>query len=328
MKVLVTGASGLVGGNIARALALRGDEVVALLRAGSKAPALDDLPHRRAEGDVRDAASVGRAVDGCEAVVHAAAVASMWARRADEMESVNVGGARNVLEAALAAGVRRAVHVSSIDALGLPPGGAPLGDDEPDTHPLMPGPYAASKRRADQVARELAGRGLAVCLVNPAYVFGPWDVKPSSGRMILVIARGVPVYPTHGGNAFVAASDVVAAVLAALEKGAPGRRYIVAPHSLSYKEAFTRIARMAGARPPWLPVPRAVALLAGALGSAAQMIARRELDVNLVVARSGAIARSVASTRAHDELGVVHAPFESGVEDALRWFREHRYLTA
>jgi dihydroflavonol-4-reductase len=321
LQVLVTGASGLIGGNVARALAASGHGVVALLRPGSEAPALDGFAYRRVEGDVRDGASIGRAIAGCDAVVHAAAIVSMWRARERDMNAVNVDGSRNVFEASLRARVRRVVHVSSIDALGLRPPGRPIADEEPAGKRLMPGPYALSKRRADDIARDFAARGLPVSLIHPGFVFGPWDVKPSSGRMILAIARGMPAYPAGGANVFVAVSDVVAAVLAALEKGVTGRGYIVAPHNLTYREAFTRIARVLGVKPPALAIPRAATIALGAAGSMVQSLLARELDVNLVTARNGVIARSVSSTRARDELGVVHAGFDEAVNDAVQWFR-------
>jgi dihydroflavonol-4-reductase len=171
--------------------------VVTLLRPGSEAPALQGFAYRRVEGDVRDRASIERAIEGCDAVVHAAAIVSMWRAREREMNEVNVDGSRNVLEASLRARIRRVVHMSSIDALGLPPGGRPIGGEEPPGNRLMPGPYALSKRRADGIARDLAARGLPVCLIHPGFVFGRWDTKPSSGRMSLAIARGMPGRPRH-----------------------------------------------------------------------------------------------------------------------------------
>jgi dihydroflavonol-4-reductase len=321
MQVLVTGASGLIGGNVARGLAARGDHVVALLRPGSDAPALHGYAYRRVEGDVRDRASVERSIEGCEAVVHAAAVVSLWQAREREMNEVNVDGSRNVLAESLRARIPRVVHVSSIDALGLPPEGQSIGDEEPPSNRLMPGPYALSKRRADDVARDLAARGLPVSLIHPGFVFGPWDTKPSSGRMILTIARGMPAYPGRGANVFVGVSDVVAAVLAALERGVAGRGYIVAAHNLTYREAFTRIARVIGVRTPRLAIPTALTMALGAVGSIAQSLLGRELDVNLVTARNGAIVRTVSSSRARDELGVIHTGFDEAVEEAVRWFR-------
>ena len=321
LQVLVTGASGLIGGNVARGLAAGGHQVAALLRPGSEVPALHGFAYRRVDGDVRDPASVERAIDGCDAVVHAAALVCMWQARERDMSEVNVDGSRHVFEASLRARIRRVVHISSIDALGLPPEGRPIGDEEASGNRLMPGPYALSKRRADDVARDFAARGLPVSLIHPGFVFGPWDTKPSSGRMILAIARGMPAYPKGGANVFVGVADVVAVVLAALERGVPGRGYIVAAHNLTYQEAFTRIARVIGVQPPRLGIPPGLTLALGAVGSIAQSLLGRELDVNLVTARNAVMARTVSSTRARDELGVIHQGFDGAVAEAVQWFR-------
>ena len=337
-RFLVTGATGLAGGNLVRALAERGRRVRILVRPASNLLALRDLPEvERAEGDILDRGSLARAMREVTGVFHCAAMVSMWVPSPERMWETNVTGTRNVLEAAVEAGVRRVVHMSTVDAIGFGTAegwgtrSKPSHEGVPYANDRLGIPYMQTKHAAQELALETAGAGqVEVVVVNPTYMIGPFDVKPSSGRMILQVARGrVPGYPS-GGNNFVDVRDVAAGTMAAMERGRSGELYILGNENLSYREAFTRIARVLDAPPPRFRIPRTLALAAGGLGTAYGRLfgwaGARPEQVNLATARMGFVEHYFDGSKAVRELGMPRTPFETAVRDAHRWFADNGYL--
>ena len=187
MVTLVTGATGLLGNNIVRQLLQQGHAVRVLTRENSDTRPLAGLDVETVRGDVRDDAAVSRAVRGASGVVHAAGYVRIGWSGLATARAINVEGTRHVAEAARAEGVKL-VHVSSTDALGAATAGHPA-DEETVPRGGVLCPYVITKREAEQVILELVARGLNASIVNPGYMIGPYDWKPSSGRMLL---RGVP----------------------------------------------------------------------------------------------------------------------------------------
>jgi dihydroflavonol-4-reductase len=248
--VLVTGATGLVGNNVVRQLVARGVSVRALVRGRGEAVdrALAGLPVDRRAGGLDDARGLEAAADGTAVVIHAAAMVHCGWRHLDEMREANVEGTRRIARAARLAGARL-VHVSSVDAIGLRPDGEPADEDTPPGG--MPDcPYVVTKREAEAVVLEEVDRGLDAVIVNPVYMIGPWDWKPSSGRMLLEVGAGKGLFAPPGGNDFVDVRDVAIGILAAAEAGRTGRRYILGGHALSYLDAWRIFARVAGRMQP------------------------------------------------------------------------------
>ena len=256
MKTFVTGASGHVGANLVRALLQRGEHVVALVRPGSDTEALSGLELERREGDLRDPASLARAVDGCERAYHVAAYVSLRAGDKKEIFDTNVIGTRNLLAAAERAGVGRVVYCSSFGAVGQNPDGA---SDETwtvnpfDTHL----DYELSKAMSELEVHRAVVRGLDVVTVNPCGVVGPHDYKPSSvGKTILDFAHGkMPAY-VAGQFDFVAVRDVVAGHLLAMDKGKRGERYILSGGVHTLDQILDHLHAVTGApRPRWKVPP-------------------------------------------------------------------------
>ncbi len=183
---VVTGATGLVGNNVVRLLAQRGKSVRAVVRSAGRE--LAGLHVQTAKAPLHDERALQEAIDGASFVVHSAAMVHCGWRHRDEMHAVNVEGTRHVARAARRAGARL-VHVSSVDAVGLRSDGAPADEDTPPGG--MPEcPYVVTKREAEAVVQDEIGRGLDAVIVNPVYMIGPWDWKPSSGRMLLEVGSG------------------------------------------------------------------------------------------------------------------------------------------
>lgn len=323
---LVTGATGLLGANLVRGLAARGRRVRVLVRGpASRTAHLDDLAGvERAPGDLAEPEALARAADGCELVYHCAALVSMDARQAEAMRRANVEGTANVVAACRRAGVRRLVHASSVDAIGLPDGPAPSAEDAPwnwDRHGVD-NPYARTKLESQRLVLAACAEGLDAVVVNPAYMLGAWDLKPSSGRMILEVASGKAVGYTPGGNNFVHVEDVVAGMLAAAERGRRGELYILGNANLSYREVFTEIAAVVGARPPWLAIPWPAARLAGWGGDLVQALTGREQAVNSLTVRLGWVRHYYDPAKAVRELGLPQTPVRAAIERAVAWFRD------
>lgn len=321
---VVTGATGLVGNNVVRLLVREGRSVRAVVRSPGRA--LEGLHVQIANAALEDGAALERAFDGAATVVHSAAMVHCGWRHRDEMHAANVAGTRRVARAARRAGARL-VHVSSVDAIGLTRDGSPA-DEETPPGGMPECPYVVTKREAEQAVLDEVERGLDAVIVNPVYMIGPWDWKPSSGRMLLEVGAGKGLFAPPGANDFVDVRDVAAGIVAALGKGARGRRYILGGHSLSYLDAWRIFARAAGRMQPLGVAPRVAVRIAGWVGDAASLFTRRELPVNSAAATMSMLPHNFSSARAQRELGYRFRPFEATAADAWSWFVEHGYARA
>ena len=323
MLYLVTGATGLVGNNVVRLLLARGERVRVLTRATSDSRPLADLDVEKALGDIRDVESVERAVQGADRVIHAAAFVHIGWTNLEMSRAINVAGTANVAASSRRAGARM-VHVSSVDAMGLVPGGQPADEQTPVAGGVLC-PYVVTKREAEQAIGVEIGRGLDAVIVNPAYMLGPWDWKPSSGRMLLEVARNRGLVAPLGTNNYCDVRDVAAGILTSADRGATGRRYILGGERLSYFQAWRIFAKVTHAVPPLLPAGPLVRRLAGAAGDAWTRLTGREGDVNSAATMIAAQARNFVSTRAERELDYHPRPLVEAAEAAWQWFREHKY---
>jgi dihydroflavonol-4-reductase len=242
----------------------------------------------------------------------------------EEARAINVAGTRNVAEAALQANARM-VHVSSIDALAQWRGGPPVTEETPITGGVLC-PYVVSKREAEQVVLDLADRGLLASIVNPGFMVGPNDWKPSSGTMLISVASGWGLWVPTGSNCFCDVRDVADGILAALERGQAGRRYILAGPTMTYRQAWRLFAEVSGGTPPLFPVGPLVRYGAGYVGDVVALLTRHEPLVNSAATAISAQRRDFSSARAEAELGYRVRPLRESAADAWAWFKAHGYV--
>jgi dihydroflavonol-4-reductase len=320
---LVTGASGFLGWHIARKLLAGGAQVRVLVRSTSRLRELEGV--ETVTGDLRDAASLERAVAGCSVVYHAAADYRLWAAHPRELYDSNVEGTRNLLAAAQRAGVERLVYTSTVGCIGIPAGGE--GDeDTPVSLDDMCGPYKRSKFLAEKVVMEFAGNGFPVVVVNPTAPVGDHDFKPTpTGRIILDFVKGgMPAYIDTGLNV-VDAGDVAQGHLLACERGHNGERYILGSENLTLAEIFERLERASGVRAPARRIPYALAYAAGAVSTGWAGITGREPRAPLDGVRMARKKMWVTHAKAARELGFAPEPATAALTRAVEWFRSHGY---
>ncbi len=315
--VLVTGATGLVGGRIAQLLTGAGHRVRVLARPSSNTSHLDAGLVEVARCDITDPEAVRRAAEGCRHVYHAAGLVSPFIRDRSEYDRVNVAGTRNVLEAAASCGVERVLHVSSVATLGAKPG--MVADEATRPAGAFARGYADSKYRSEQLVREYAAsRGDAV-IVNPCIVFGPRDRQ--FVRLIRAFLRGrVPVvaFPDRRMS-LVYVDDAARGAMLALGHGARGERYVLSGATVTIREFFERLAAASGRRPPRLTVPGWLVASAATAAWAVFPLFRRRPPTSLRgVWRGGA---TFDGSRAERELGLAYTPLDAGLEATVRWLR-------
>lgn len=318
MRILVTGATGLVGSAIARELVARGHAVRALARAKSDLSNLGQLDVEITRGDILDPASLPAAMAGCEVVVHTAGLVGFRPGMREKLLRVNEEGVRNVFEAARAAGVRRALLTSSTSAQGGT-FGPRVGDEQTPSNAEWLGiDYFVSKWRGELAARAVGAKGLEVVILRPGYVLGPGDLGRSSGATVLLfVTRRLRGF-VEGGVSFCDVRDVARAHAEAVEHGRPGEVYLLGGHNLRMSEAVRRVSAICGmAEPRMIPYPVALAgAMAGELWQ--RLGGRRWLPVQFV--RSISTYTFVSSDKAARELGYAVRPFEDMARDTLRWW--------
>lgn len=327
MKALVTGATGFVGGAVARALVRAGSDVRVLARSASDLQNLEGLKVEYIAGDLRDPASLRKALAGCQHLYHVAAHYALWAKDPSIFYDINVTGTRNLLEAAREVGISRTVYCSTIGAIGLPPGGGLGTEDTPVSLDQMAGHYKRSKYLAEQVVLNMAKEGLPVVIVNPSAPVGAGDVKPTpTGQIIVDFMKGrMPAYIETGLN-IVDVDDVATGHLLAMQKGRQGERYILGCKNLMLREVFEILSRLTGVKAPSIKLPR-LAILPLAYGNQwLSNLTGRAPRIPLEGVKMAKYKMHYDCSKAIRELGIPQTPPEVALEKAVRWFREHGYV--
>jgi len=320
--ILITGVSGFVGAAVAKAFAAEGWRVRGLARASSPATNLEGFPGDIVRGDMLDAAAMARALEGCDALAHVAADYRLWAPDPEEIVRHNREGTRIVMEAALTAGVKRIVYTSSVATIAPLPGGA-AGEDRPLTEQTAIGAYKRSKVAAERlVERMVAERGLPATIVNPSTPIGPRDVKPTpTGRILVEAATGkIPAFVDTGLN-IVHVDDVARGHVLALEKGQPGRRYILGGEDVMLEALLGEVARRVGRKPPTISLPTAPLMPLAAISEAWGRLTGKEPLFTRDALKMAKYRMFFSSERAKAELGYAARPWQQAVGDALDWFR-------
>jgi dihydroflavonol-4-reductase len=329
MTTLVTGATGFVGSHVTRQLVSAGQSVRVLVRRNSNLEALAGLQVESFEGDLRDASSLERALEGVRRVFHVAADYRLWTPRPEEIYENNVEGTRRVLAAAQRASVERIVYTSTVATIAVPRHCALPNEDTHASLDEMIGHYKRSKFLAEQVAVEAAAAGVPVVIVNPTAPVGPWDWKPTpTGRIILDFLKGkMPAYVDTGLNV-AAVEDIAAGHLMAAEKGRIGERYILGARNMTLKQILDTLSAITGRPAPRVRLPHAVALAAGYADELFSRLAGREPQIPVEGVKMSRHRMFVESDKAARELGYKPTSVEAALERAVRWYEQHGYLAA
>ena len=317
--ILVTGATGFLGHNLVSFLVSSGYPVRALVRPASSWQYLRDLGVELAWGDVTDAESVRRAVEGCRYVAHGAGLFRFWGNP-QAFERTNVHGTANVMEAAQRANAEKVVHISTIAVVGNPPPGTVIHEDTP-LHPVDA--YQFSKRDGENMVRMYhRSTRLPVVILRPGAFYGPWGHYAFNRLFFEDPLKGLRIQ-VHWGKRYtfpVFVPDVARAILAALLRGQAGETYNVSGESLTHRRANVVISRLAGISAWRLNVPAGLMVaLAGAWTRLAERTGREPYyPINL----AGYVFNDwkVSSAKAQAELGFAATPFEEGARQTLEWY--------
>jgi dihydroflavonol-4-reductase len=327
MRVFLTGATGFLGSHVARALAEQGADLRLLVRPTSNLRNLEGLKAETATGDLRDPASLEKAMAGCEAVFHVAADYRLWVRDPAEMYRSNVEGTRAILDAARKNGVRSVVYTSSVATVGFTGNGRPADEDSPVSLAHMIGHYKRSKFMAEQLALEAGRAGMRVVTVNPTTPVGERDVKPTpTGRIVVdFLKRNFPAYVETGLN-LVDVRECARGHIAALEKGNSGQRYILGGENLTLKQILDKLGAISGLPSPTVKLPYFVAYVAGAVDQTFSGLLRgHEPRATIETVRMGRKKMWATSGKAERELGWKTIPADDALRRAVEWFRANGY---
>jgi dihydroflavonol-4-reductase len=330
LKAFVTGATGFLGSHVARVLEGQGAELRLLVRPTSDLRNLEGLNADRVVGDLRDAASMEKAVSGCDVVFHVAADYRLWVRDPEEMYRSNVEGTRSLLEAARKRGVRRVVYTSSVATMGFTSdhNGNVADEQSPVEIDDMIGHYKRSKFMAEQVAFKAAKSGVDVVVVNPTTPIGERDIKPTpTGRIVVdFLKRKFPAYVETGLN-LVDATECARGHVQALEKGRSGERYILGGENLTLKQILDRLAAITGLKSPTVKLPYFFAFATGVVDEMVTgRFLGREPRATIDAVRMGRKMMFVSSAKAERELGWKTVSVDGALRRSVEWFRGNGYV--
>src|SRR5262244_4475289 len=328
MKVLVTGAAGFLGSHLTRQLVARGADVRVLLRPSSSNRAIADLPLEYITGDLRDAASLDRAMLGVQRVFHVAADYRLWSKRSQDIYDSNVGGTKNLLEAARRSAVEQFIYTSTVATIAVDRPERPneFTDAKLDE---MVGHYKRSKWLAEKEVLNAAKQGFPAIVAMPTTPVGPWDWKPTpTGKIILDFLNGkMPGYVETGLN-FVGVEECAAGHLLASEKGEAGERYLLGAENLTLKELLDTLSKITGLAAPSMKIPHGLALGVAYASTAFSRLVGREPGIPVEGVKIARHMMFVDASRAQGELGFKPGPVSRALDRAVGWYEANGYVKA
>jgi dihydroflavonol-4-reductase len=319
VRVFLTGGTGFIGGEVARRLRERGDEVRALVRTPAKADRLRELGCELVQGDLSDEAALVEACRGMTAVVHGAAMYEVGvpAERRDELVDANVRGTERVLGAALTAGLSRAVYVSTVAVFGNT-GGEIAHEGWSRTSTGFTSVYEETKTCAHKRAQEIAARGLPLVTVQPGTVYGPGDTSTFGELLTQFLDGKLPALPfPEFGVSPVHRDDVAAGILLALDKGVPGESYVLTEDQVRMRELIGLLAEVSGRRPPRFTVPSAVLRALAPAGRVVGPALGFPPNLRELISSSDGVTFWARADKARDELGWTSRPLREGLQELV-----------
>jgi nucleoside-diphosphate-sugar epimerase len=319
VKVFVTGGTGFIGGAVVRQLRARGDDVVALARNPAKAAPLEALGCTVVAGDLNDERAIRAGMEGCDAVIHAAAVYEVGipvsARAA--MREANVGGTERVLGAALEAGIGKVVYVSTVGAFGNTNGRVV---DETYEHPGdgFTSEYEKTKWEAHQVAKRLIGEGLPGVIVQPGGVYGPGDTSSIGVLLDQFLSGKMPLIPFPDlGICLTHVEDVAAGIILALDKGVIGEAYILSGPVTTVREAIGVVAAATGKKAPKHALPTGVMKALTPVGPLVGKLMGQPPNLRELISSADGVTFWASHEKATRELGYQPRGLEEGLRALL-----------
>jgi dihydroflavonol-4-reductase len=328
MKVLITGADGVLGNNLVREILSRNYSVTVLIISEQyPTPGLDGLSINRMYGNILDKQIVVSAVSGHDYVIHAAASTQVYPARSSFIREVNIQGTINIIEACLQHQVKRLIHVGTANSFA--PGSLQHPGNEEGTfigyrYGLD---YIDSKYEAQQmVLQAVQKKGLNALIVNPVFMIGPYDTKPSSGVLLLELYNGRIAGYAPGSKSYIPVKDAAVAITNAITLGENGQCYILSNISLRHKEALKMMAEIMGVKPPSLDLPAAIVKLAGVIASWKGKNSGRPPALTKELAVISCEEHCYSGAKAHRDLLMPYSDFRVAIAECFEWFVEHHYI--
>src|SRR3990170_3818246 len=327
MKVLVTGANGLLGANLIRKLMRVGAAVKAFVRPLADIRVLAGTACDTFYGDILNYQDISKAVKDCTCIIHAASTTSILPRDFNFYKKINVEATGNVIRAALH-GNKKLVYVSTAQAFG--PGTKEKPGTELSDFSLghYHSGYINSKQMAQQCVLEaVKNEGLNAVVVNPTFIVGPYDMKPSSGKLILFGLRHGIQWCPEGGKNFVYAGDVANGIYQALLSGKNGECYLLAGENFTYKEFFTRLNETTGRSPIQLKIPKNLIRAVGSGVDLWSQLSGRKFAFTRENGELFTLDNYYSGEKAKQEFKVTTTPIKEAIKEAVDWFKKENYVS-
>jgi dihydroflavonol-4-reductase len=327
MKILITGANGLLGANVAREFLAEGAEIELFVRPSADLRGIAGLENKIRYGNLLSPEEISEAVRVCDAVVHAASSTSQEPKDFGFYESINVGGTRNVIQALLKYPGRKLIHVSTANVFDPGSKQNPGNESSPFTRHDLESGYIKSKRLAQELVLEAVKKNsLDAVVVNPTFMIGPYDSKPSSGEIILFALRSWIQWYPPGGKNFVHVRDVAKGIVKALDKGKTGECYLLAGENLSYHEFFLLLNEVVQQHPLSLVIPGSLLKLAGSAGDLWNSISKNKVALNLVNMKLLSLDNYYSGEKAWSAFSLKPTSIRKAIEEAVIWFKRNGYV--
>jgi dihydroflavonol-4-reductase len=327
VRIFITGATGFIGGHVARQYAADGATLRLLTRQTSRLDSLSGIDAEMVKGDLREPEKLRSALTGCDSLVHVAADYRLWVRDPEQMYAANVDGTRELLKLAREVGVQRVVYTSSVATMGFKADGTIVNEETPVALADMIGHYKRSKFLGELEAIQAAKAGQHVMILNPTTPIGAGDAKPTpTGRIIVdFLNKKFPAYVDTGLN-LVDVDEVARMHVIALDRGTPGERYILGGENLTLKQILDRMSAITGLPSPAMKVPHAVAMAFAFFDETLTGKLRgKEPRATVEAVRMGKKMMFASSNKAEQELGFKILPVYPALRAAIDWFIAHGY---